>query len=73
MIRSAYVGSGDLVTGAPCYSDMSKRELHVGLLCTLLGPSVRPSYHKEFNDFYCINFEVNNKFETFLTSRKLIN
>ena len=60
---SPAVGSGDLVTGSPCYSDVFKHELHEGLLLHV-SLSVRPSYRKEFDDFYCINFEAINPLNT---------
>lgn len=64
VLPSADVGSGDEVTGALCYSDVSKRESHEDLFLHVYL-SVLPSYHKEFDDFYCINFEVINKCEPF--------
>jgi len=53
VIPSADVGSGDLMTGALCYSDVFKRELHEGLLMHVYL-SVLPSYHKEFDYFFVL-------------------
>jgi len=72
LIPSADVGSDDLVTGTLFDSDVFKRDLYDGLLLHVYL-SVRLAYRKEFDDFYCINFEVIKKFDPFLTSRKLIN